>query len=99
LRTSAGFERILDGRRVPTAYVLEVSSPGLDRPLTRARDYERFTGRRAKLVVKQPVDGQGFQGPAVRRKTENVLIARAVGATLAQLPLDLITRANLEVEF
>src|SRR5215510_15095018 len=45
---------------VPTAYVLEVSSPGLDRPLRKAEDYERFAGRRAKLVMREKVDGQGY---------------------------------------
>src|SRR5207248_4745067 len=48
---------------VPTAYVLEVSSPGLDRPLRGAADYARFAGRRAKLVMRQAVDGQScFKG-------------------------------------
>jgi ribosome maturation factor RimP len=84
---------------VPTAYVLEVSSPGLDRPLTRARDYERFTGRRAKLVVKQPVDGQGyFKGRLCGVENGNVLIEGEDQRT-HRVPLDLITRANLEVEF
>src|ERR1041385_5682207 len=45
---------------VPTAYTLEVSSPGLDRPLRSADDYRRFTGRRAKLVMREPVDKQSF---------------------------------------
>src|ERR671936_2114550 len=45
---------------VPTAYTLEVSSPGLDRPLRGATDYARFAGRRAKLVVREAVDGQSF---------------------------------------
>src|SRR6476660_9987722 len=38
---------------VPTAYTLEVSSPGLDRPLRHAADYGRFAGRRAKLVMRE----------------------------------------------
>src|SRR5262245_53345080 len=42
---------------VPAAYILEVSSPGLDRPLRGAADYRRFTGRRAKLVMREKVDG------------------------------------------
>jgi ribosome maturation factor RimP len=84
---------------VPTAYVLEVSSPGLDRPLTRARDYERFTGRRAKLVVKQPIDGQGyFKGRLCGVENGNVLIEGDDRCT-HRVPLDSITRANLEVEF
>src|SRR2546421_5812290 len=45
---------------VPTAYVLEVSSPGLDRPLRRPDDYRRFAGRLAKIVLRERVDGQGF---------------------------------------
>src|SRR5213080_3269056 len=45
---------------VPTAYTLEVSSPGLDRPLRGESDYRRFTGRRAKIVMREKVDGQGF---------------------------------------
>src|SRR5438094_3694155 len=45
---------------VPGAYTLEVSSPGLDRPLRRVEDYRRFAGRRAKIVMREPVDGQGF---------------------------------------
>src|ERR671931_1067960 len=45
---------------VPTAYTLEVSSPGLDRPLRAAADYTRFAGRRAKLVMREAVDGQSF---------------------------------------
>src|SRR5262245_16383151 len=41
---------------MPTAYTLEVSSPGLDRPLRRAGEYQRFAGRRAKIVMREPVD-------------------------------------------
>src|SRR5919204_808233 len=45
---------------VPASYTLEVSSPGLDRPLRREDDYRRFAGRRAKLVMREAVDGQLF---------------------------------------
>lgn len=45
------------------AYTLEVSSPGLDRKLTRAADFERFTGSRMKLMTRQPVnDNRYFEG-------------------------------------
>jgi ribosome maturation factor RimP len=44
-------------------YVLEVSSPGLDRKLNRAADYERFTGSRVKLMTREPVNGnRHFEG-------------------------------------
>src|ERR1044071_563427 len=45
---------------VPTAYTLEVSAPGLARPLGRPQDYTRFAGRRAKIVMREKVDGQAF---------------------------------------
>jgi ribosome maturation factor RimP len=45
------------------SYLLEVSSPGLDRKLTRAADYERFAGSRVKLTTRQPVNGnRHFEG-------------------------------------
>jgi ribosome maturation factor RimP len=45
------------------AYVLEVSSPGLDRKLTRAADFERFAGSRVKLMTREPVNGnRRFEG-------------------------------------
>jgi len=45
------------------SYLLEVSSPGLDRKLLRAADYERFTGSRVKLTTRQPVNGnRHFEG-------------------------------------
>ena len=40
------------------AYVLEVSSPGLDRPLTRIEDYERFNGKLAKITLRLMLDGR-----------------------------------------
>ena len=45
------------------SYTLEVSSPGLDRKLTRAKDFERFAGSRVKLMTRQPVNGnRHFEG-------------------------------------
>src|SRR5215472_721431 len=40
------------------AYTLEVSSPGVERKLTKPRDFERFAGRRAKIVLREPVENQ-----------------------------------------
>src|SRR5262245_46692368 len=60
-KVSRDLSAILDVNDVvPTQYTLEVSSPGLDRPLTRPEDFERFTGRRAKLVMREKIDGQGY---------------------------------------
>src|SRR5712671_4453252 len=84
---------------VPTAYTLEVSSPGLDRPLRRPDDYRRFAGRRAKLVMREAVDGQTyFKGRLGGVEDSHVLIEGEDRRT-HRVPLGVIARANLEVEF
>lgn len=86
------------------AYTLEVSSPGLDRPLRGVTDYQRFSGRLAKVVVSEPVDNQkAFQGrlrgvDGDSTAGETVLLEASNGRT-HRLPLRLITRGRLEVEF
>jgi ribosome maturation factor RimP len=62
---SREFGTILDVEEVVPggSYVLEVSSPGLDRKLTRAADYERFAGSNVKLMTREPVNGnRHFEG-------------------------------------
>ena len=84
---------------LPFAYTLEVSSPGLDRPLRDARDYRRFSGRLAKLVVSEAVDNQkAFEGHLRGVEGDDVLLEAPNGRT-HRLPLRLITRGRLEVEF
>jgi ribosome maturation factor RimP len=84
---------------VAAAYTLEVSSPGLDRPLRGADDYHRFAGRRAKLVMREPVDGQTyFKGRLVGVEDGEVVI-EAEDRRRHRVPIAIITRANLEVEF
>jgi ribosome maturation factor RimP len=84
---------------VPGAYTLEVSSPGLDRPLTRAEDYRRFAGRRAKLVMREAVDGQTFFKGTLGGVEEGHVLIDADDRRTHRVPLAVITRANLEVEF
>jgi ribosome maturation factor RimP len=84
---------------LPFTYTLEVSSPGLDRPLRDACDYDRFAGRLAKIVVKEAVDNQkAFEGRLRGTEAEDVLL-EAPNGRLHRLPLRLITRGRLEVEF
>ena len=61
---SREFGTILDVEdAVPGSYTLEVSSPGLDRKLTKAADFERFTGSRMKVMTRNPVnDNRYFEG-------------------------------------
>jgi ribosome maturation factor RimP len=99
-RVSRDLSAILDVEDVvPIAYTLEVSSPGLDRPLRQLDDYRRFAGRRAKIVLRGQVDGQGFfRGTLGGVDGREVLIDGEDGRT-HRVPVDAITRANLEVEF
>ena len=80
-------------------YTFEVSSPGLDRPLRNADDYRRFAGRWAKIVTSEPVQRQtAFAGRVKGIEGDDVLF-ESEGKKLMKLPLRLITRARLEVEF
>jgi ribosome maturation factor RimP len=84
---------------LPATYTLEVSSPGLDRPLRGVDDYKRFTGRLAKVVVSEPVNNQkAFEGRLQGVDGDAVLLETANGR-VHHLPLALITRGRLEVEF
>jgi ribosome maturation factor RimP len=84
---------------MPGGYTFEVSSPGLDRPLRTAEDYRRFAGRWAKIVTSQPVERQtAFSGRVKGIEGDDVLF-ESEGKKLMKLPLRLISRARLEVEF
>jgi ribosome maturation factor RimP len=84
---------------LPFAYTLEVSSPGLDRPLRGENDYGRFAGRLAKVVVSEAVDNQkAFEGRLRGVDAGDVLLEAPNGRT-HRLPLRLIARGRLEVEF
>ena len=79
-------------------YTLEVSSPGLDRPLRHEADYRRFTGRLAKVVTTAPIDGQSaFSGRIVA--VEDGTVTLEEGRRRHRVPVALIKRGQLAVEF
>jgi len=79
-------------------YTLEVSSPGLDRPLRGEADYQRFQGRLAKIVTTGPIEGQtSFAGRL--SGVEDGVVVMIEGRRTHRVPLALIKRARLEVEF
>ena len=76
------------------AYVLEVSSPGLDRPLTRPEDFSRFAGHEAKLDLSDAVDGRKrIRGRLVGLEGDNVRIVTEEGESA--LPVAVIRSAKL----
>lgn len=83
----------------PGSYCLEVSSPGLDRRLVRAADYERFRGRLAKIVLRTPIDGRrNFQGILKGLDGEAALV-ELEGGVVSRLPLHQVEVARLVPEF
>jgi ribosome maturation factor RimP len=99
-RVSRDLSAMLDVEDVvPTAYTLEVSSPGLDRPLRHLKDYRRFEGRRAKLVMREAVDGQTFFKGVLRGVEDTDVLIEGDDGRRHRVPYGIVTRANLEVEF
>ena len=79
-------------------YTLEVSSPGLDRPLRHEADYRRFAGRLAKIVTTEPIERQtAFAGRIAG--VEDGAVKLEEGRRTHRVPLAKIKRANLDVEF
>lgn len=84
---------------LPFAYTLEVSSPGLDRPLRTIDDYRRFDGRRAKVVVAEAVDNQTAFDGRLKGVDGAVVLLEGAKGRVHRLPYEHITRGRLEVEF
>jgi ribosome maturation factor RimP len=81
---------------IADAYTLEVSSPGIDRPLTRPEDYDRFAGFEAKIELGQPLDGRKrFRGRLLGRDDDHVRVIAENGEV--RLPLAGIAKAKLVI--
>jgi ribosome maturation factor RimP len=79
------------------AYTLEVSSPGIDRPLTREKDYVRWAGYLVRMETAQPVDGRRrFKGTLLGFEDGTVKLRLDDGKE-TQVPLSAVTRAKLEL--
>jgi ribosome maturation factor RimP len=78
-------------------YVLEVSSPGLTRPLKKEKDYLRFKGKLVKIKTFIPLDGQkNFKGRL--KGLENKIVKIESQGALLSIPLEKIAQARLEIE-
>ena len=77
------------------SYVLEVSSPGIDRPLTRVGDFARFAGEQVAIETDAPIAGRRrFKGRLVGREGAEVVVADRTGERV-RLPIAQITKARL----
>jgi ribosome maturation factor RimP len=83
---------------IHSAYVLEVSSPGLERGLYKRADYERFAGSLAKIKARSPIKGQrNFRGRLLGLANDNVIVEDRTSGRV-EVPLDGIVKANLEAD-
>jgi ribosome maturation factor RimP len=81
------------------SYTLEVSSPGVERKLLKPQDYERFRGKKAKLTLRDPVDGRrNWDGTLAGFADGNVQMEIQPGKTI-QFPFDQVQKAHLKFEW
>lgn len=79
-------------------YSLEISSPGLDRPLTRDADFINFVGKGARIMTHEAIEGQrNFRGRLAGLADGAVLLKLADGRQV-RIPRGIITKARLEIE-
>ena len=82
-------------------YILEISSPGMNRALKKAGDFERFTGRLAKISTNEPIGEARFFEGRLKGFAEGKVRMELKGkeAQVVEIPLETIRKANLVVEF
>ncbi len=82
---------------IPHAYTLELASPGLDRPLKKDRDFQRFVGREVEVWTFAPIEKQRhFRGRLIGLEAGEIRLE--MGARLVSLPRHQVTRARLVID-
>jgi ribosome maturation factor RimP len=82
---------------IPSAYILEVSSPGLTRPLKKPEDFNKFRNQMVKIKLYEPLDGRrNFKGTLLGLEGDRVRVE--VEQRVYELPLQRIAKANLEID-
>jgi ribosome maturation factor RimP len=82
---------------IPHAYTLEVSSPGLDRTLTRPEHFVRFIGSIVKVKTYQPIQGQKVFRGKLLGMGDSIIKVELETTVVLEIPLSNITKASLEV--
>ncbi len=79
-------------------YTLEVSSPGLNRPLKKIEDFENNTGKLARIITLEKINNQSFFIGRILKVQDNKIVIMT-GEKEINIPFDKIKKANLEIEF
>ena len=80
------------------SYVLEVSSPGLDRLLKNSRDFARCLGKPVRIVLHEPLNNQNVFEGSIDQVTDENIVIQAKGKEKVRISRSNIARANLEVQ-
>jgi ribosome maturation factor RimP len=81
------------------SYTLEVSSPGLERKLSKPKDFERFLGQRARVVLREPVENQRRWEGKLAGFSEGIVALEATAGKVIHFPLTQIEKANLKFDW
>ncbi|HLX44434.1 MAG TPA: ribosome maturation factor RimP [Bryobacteraceae bacterium] len=88
-------EDVIPGAR----YTLEVSSPGVERKLSKPQEFQRFVGQKVKIVLRQPVENQRHWVGALTSFAEGIITLEPSPGRSVQFPLDQVEKANLKFEW
>ena len=81
------------------SYTLEVSSPGLERKLAKPKDFERFVGKKAKVVLREPVENQRHWEGKLAGFSEGIVALESSAGKIIHFPLEQVQKANLKFEW
>lgn len=98
-RVSRDLDKILDQEDfIAASYLLEVSSPGLERELYSFADFEKFAGKLAKVKTNQPINGQkNFRGRIAAVENGEIVFDDKTNGTV-RFAFDAVAKANLEID-
>ena len=88
-------EDVIPGSR----YTLEVSSPGVERKLSKPADFERFVGQKVKIALRQPLENSRHWVGALKSFDQGVITLEPSPGKSLRFPLDQVERANLKFEW
>ncbi len=80
-------------------YTLEVSSPGVERKLSKPRDFERVIGQKVRILLREPVEGQARLEGTLSGCANQTLEIETPSGEHVQVPLELVRKANLKFEW
>jgi ribosome maturation factor RimP len=81
-------------------YTLEVSSPGVERKLLKPKDYQRFQGKKAKITLRDPVEGQRhWEGTLAGDSAEGVIVLEVGPQKTIRFPIEQVLKAHLKFEW